>query len=265
MKKFVLILSAAVALGVYSPTLRAAESAAGDDSPCCAEKVSACTVESGMAKGGADKADKNGRMVGDHVENFTLTDGAGKSHSLSDYKDKVAVLIFYNQSCPFVKEAKGRIADFAKNYEAQGVQVLGIDSGTNNSTDSIGEHMKDISFPVLVNGSQDLAVTFGATHTPEVYVLDKKQNIAYHGAFDNGQAAANDGRKTYTEDAVKAVLRGEAPALAETKALGCTIVIKKKGDDAAKIEAKGQKQSEMKAAVEAEKPEVPMVENTDAK
>src|SRR5882762_7572827 len=40
--------------------------------------------------------------IGEPAPNFTLQGSDGKSHSLSDYKDKYVVLEWTNPNCPFV-------------------------------------------------------------------------------------------------------------------------------------------------------------------
>ena len=143
-----------------------------------------------MAKGGAAKDNSvQGYQLGQKVPNFTLSDASGKQYSLSDYSGKVVALVFYNQACPYVVEAKGRMDAFQKAYAEKGVQVLAIDAGVSNSTENIAAEAKTVSFPILVNNTSDLAVNLGATKTPEVFVLNKEGVVVYQGAFDNGQKA----------------------------------------------------------------------------
>lgn len=167
--------------------------------------------------------------VGAAVASFSLSDSAGKQYSLSDYGKKVKVVVFYNQNCPYVVESYKRMDEFAKSYADKGVAFLAIDAGTNNSVEDIATHQKSVSFPVLVNENSNLAKKFGASRTPEVYVLDKDNKLVYTGMFDSGQDVDADGnRKTPAKDAVDAVLAGEDVEVTKTKAFGCGIKFKKK-------------------------------------
>ncbi len=228
MRSFYLALSLAVAVAFGGTSIAAA------GSECCASgktAASACTAgeEAGMDKGGAAKeTSAEGHALGQKVPGFTLKDTNGKDHSLADYEGKPVVIIFYNQSCPFVKEMSDRLSDFAKTYGEKGVAVLAIDAGENNKADAIATHAKDKPFPVLVNTDSKVARDFKATRTPEVFVLDKKHVVAYHGMFDNGEKGGAEGaRKTPTKDAVDAILADKEVPVRETEAFGCTIKFSK--------------------------------------
>ena len=56
----------------------------------------------------------------------------------------------------------------------------------------------------------------------EIFVFDKARKLVYHGAFDDS-GKADKVTKHYAEDAVKAVLKGEKPAVTTSKLEGCTI------------------------------------------
>lgn len=236
-KSFLLscILAAAFAVGATT-TARAHEGCAA--SACSsAEKVAACADNGAavdMDKGGAAKENvAEGYKLGQKVPNFTLKDSEGKDHSLADLnKDKIVAVIFFNQSCPFVQEMESRINAFAKDYAAKGVNVVAIDAGVNNKPEDIAKKAKTLNFPILLNPDSDLAQKFGATRTPEVFLLDKNGVVQYHGMFDNGEKGAEaNSRKTPAQDATDALLAGKEVAVKETDAFGCTIKFKKVADN----------------------------------
>jgi hypothetical protein len=70
--------------------------------------------------------------------------------------------------------------------------------------------------------SQAIGKAYGATNTPQFFVLDKTRTIKYMGAMDDSQ---NDTKvtKTYLRDAVDAVLRGDSPEISETQPRGCSV------------------------------------------
>jgi len=71
---------------------------------------------------------------------------------------------------------------------------------------------------------------YGATRTPHVYVLKKEHSglvVQYIGAIDDNYKDASAAKKHYVEDAMDAMLAGKAPAVAETRAIGCSIKVKK--------------------------------------
>lgn len=197
----------------------------GEQSACADKTACASGEKVAMAKGGAaDASVVVGYGLDQKVPNFTLTDTNGKVHNLTDYAGKPVVIVFWNQNCPFVVEMQDRFAEFTKTYTEKGVAVLAIDAGVNNSEAELKTYAATRPFPLLVDRSSKIAVDFAATRTPEVFLLNKDGVVVYTGAFDNGQQGKEPGtRKTYLEDAVKAVLAGGTPEVRQTKAFGCTI------------------------------------------
>jgi peroxiredoxin len=90
--------------------------------------------------------------------------------------------------------------------------------------DKMQERAKEKAFPYpyLYDETQKIAKDYGATYTPEFFILDKDRKIAYMGAMDDGSPPRTES-KHYLEDAVEAVLAGRKPAPAETRARGCLI------------------------------------------
>ena len=71
----------------------------------------------------------NSTPVGNQVDEFSLQDFRGKSHSLSELKDsKVVVVAFLGVECPLSKLYGPRLAELAAEYESKGVSFLGVDS-----------------------------------------------------------------------------------------------------------------------------------------
>lgn len=191
----------------------------------CSASASSCTAGAKSCGDGQKTAYSIGSQVScfkaDHAQSGeakTLTGLAGS---------KATVLIFWNQTCPYVVEADDRIADFAKEYKKKGVNVIAVDSGVVNSKGDIASYAKNRPFPVLVNSDSSVAAAFGAVRTPEVFVLDGDKKIVYHGAFDSGREREAGTRKNYVKDAVSAVLAGDSPKVNKTPAFGCGIKYQK--------------------------------------
>ncbi len=203
-----------------------------DKSSCatsCGSRASQ-VAQVAMAKGGASEAEGNyGYSVGKKVPDFTLPDTNFNTHSLSDFAGKVVVLVFYNQACPYVVEVEDRLASFTEKYSEKGVQVLAIDAGINNDAVKLANHASEKPYPILVNRDSNLARSFDAKRTPEVFVLDKEGVIQYHGMFDSGKVMNGEGqRDTPAKDAVNALLNGEDVKVKQTKAFGCSIKFNEK-------------------------------------
>jgi hypothetical protein len=66
--------------------------------------------------------------------------------------------------------------------------------------------------------------------TPHVYLLEKKKKdfyVAYIGAIDDNSKDSDAVEETYLADAIDALLAGEKPDPSVTKAVGCSIKVKK--------------------------------------
>jgi peroxiredoxin len=175
-----------------------------------------------------------GYGVGDTVADFQLKNVDGKMVSLKDFKQSKGVIVIFDcNTCPYSKAYNQRIIDLNKKYEAKGFPVITINPNDPNksSGDSFEEMVelakeKGYDFPYLVDESQAVAKSFGATNTPHVFVLKSDNNtfkVAYIGAIDDSAKDASAVKKKYVEEAVDAILAGKSVPSEKTKAIGCTI------------------------------------------
>ncbi len=162
--------------------------------------------------------------VGGSVENFSLPDTNGKVQSLNDLKGKNgAVVIFLSAQCPVVKLYDERINQLAADYESKGINFIGINSNHTESPDWVKSHAAETyKFPVLIDKGNVWADKLGATVTPEIYYLDSKNTLLYHGAIDNdrsGKAIT----ENYLRTAFDSSLSGKTIARTKANAFGCSI------------------------------------------
>jgi peroxiredoxin len=183
-------------------------------------------------------AQQQGYNVGDSAMDFSLKNIDGKNISLADYKDaKGFIVVFTCNHCPYAVKYQDRINALNKKYESQGYPVIAInsDDSTENAEDSysnmqIRAREKSFSFPYLLDGSQQIAKTYGATKTPHVYVLQKEQAaliVKYIGAIDDNTDDPSAVTKKYVALAIDALLSGKEVVIKSTKAIGCGIKWKK--------------------------------------
>ena len=160
------------------------------------------------------------------VPNFTLKDTMDKPHSLKDLsrEKKATVVMFISTECPVSNDYNERIIALYNDYKEQGVQFIGINSNRNESVKEIAEHNKANKFHFLVvkDLNNEIADNFKARRTPEVYLLDEKRILRYHGAIDDSQKTP---QTHYLREVLELVIaEKEIPAdRKETKPFGCTI------------------------------------------
>lgn len=179
-----------------------------------------------------------GYKVGDEVLNFHLTNVDDKMVSLSDYsKEKGVVVIFTCNHCPFSVAYEDRIIALDKEYKAKGYPVVAINPNDpvqypEDSFDNMKIRAKEkgFTFPYLFDEKQEVFPVYGANKTPHVYLLKNEKGkfkVAYIGAIDNNSKDASQVTEKYLANAIDALLAGKEPNPNETKAVGCSIKVKK--------------------------------------
>jgi len=175
-----------------------------------------------------------GYQPGDKAADFTLKGADGKMYSMSDYKKaKGFIVVFTCNSCPFAVKYEDRVNELAKKYTSQGYILLAINPNDPevqpaDSYDLMKERAaeKGFVFPYLFDEGQKVFPQYGATKTPHVFLLDKKLVVKYIGAIDDNPDASMVKEK-YLENAIAALEKKMDPTPATTKAIGCSIKVKK--------------------------------------
>jgi len=162
--------------------------------------------------------------VGSTVENFKLVDTNGVEKSLNDLKGKNgAILVFVSAQCPIVKQYNERISKFAADFAEKGVNVIGINSNHTESLEWVKSHAaENYKFPVLIDKGNVLADKLGANVTPEIFYVNEKNVLVYHGAVDNSRNGENI-TENFLRDAVEENLSGKPVAKKTANAFGCSI------------------------------------------
>jgi len=175
--------------------------------------------------------------VGDPAPEWKELPGTdGQKHSLADLKAKdTVVVVFTCNSCPIALDYEDRIISFAKNHAGADSRVAVVAINVNTIAEDrldkmkIRAEKKKYNFPYLYDESQKIAKDFGASYTPEFFVLDKSRKIVYMGAMDD-KNNESEAKTNFLEPAVAAALKGEKAPKGETLARGCMIRFKQRRD-----------------------------------
>ena len=140
-----------------------------------------------------------------------------------------AVVVFLSAQCPVVRGYHERINQIAADYQAKGINFIGINSNASESLEWVRSNAAEYGykFPVLIDKGNVLADKLGASVTPEVYYLDAKNTLLYHGAIDNDRSGRNVS-ENYLKTAFDASLSGKKVERPTANAFGCSI--KRVGD-----------------------------------
>jgi peroxiredoxin len=166
--------------------------------------------------------------IGAPAPDFTLPAASdGKAVALKDLlaKSKAVAVVFVATKCPVSNAYNTRMAALGKEYAAKGIPLVGINSNKTEPAAEVKKHAAKhgFTFPVLKDDGNKIADAYGATKTPEVFVLDPKGSLLYHGRIDENQDDPQGVKSPDLRNALDAVLSGRPVPAAETKAFGCTI------------------------------------------
>lgn len=175
-----------------------------------------------------------GYTIGDVVTDFQLKNVDGRTISLGDYRaGKGLIVVFTSNHCPFSKAYEDRLMALDRRLGPQGFPVLAImandpvvyedDSFENMKTRS---REKGYSYPYAMDETQAVARSFGATRTPEVYVLKQSRGqftVEYIGTIDDSPQDGASVQRRYVEEAVANLLAGRPVQSPITKPIGCAI------------------------------------------
>lgn len=193
--------------------------------------------------------------VGDEVPDFDLPGTDGETHSLSDFRDDEAVLLVFTcNHCPYAQAKHETLNDIAADYDD--VSVVGINpNDVRESTDSRSpsevqrtsedvDAYPDDSFDRMVelvedgtiqynhylrDESQDIARAYGATCTPDPFLLrndDGTFRLAWQGRLDGALNPDDDPSGEPGDDmreAIDAVLAGNPVDKEFLPSRGCSI------------------------------------------
>ena len=169
--------------------------------------------------------------TGDKLPNFNLNAVDGKTYSPSSFQSsKVLVIMFTCNHCPYVQAYEERLISLQKEFKDKGVNFIAINANdeVNYPADSF-ENMikrakeKGYTFPYLRDKTQEIAKTFGASYTPEVFVFDENKTLQYHGRIDDNWQEPDKVTKKHLKEAIEAILSNKKIERPDTQAIGCTV------------------------------------------
>lgn len=142
--------------------------------------------------------------------------------------DKPELLIFLSPECPLCQSYTLVLNKLYQKY-GNGVRFYGVISGKTYNAAAISSFVKKykIAFPLFIDKQLALSRYLQATTTPEVILLNNRNELLYRGAIDDRVADIGKQRtratKDFLRDALDEQLSGERVSLKRTKAIGCYI------------------------------------------
>ena len=143
--------------------------------------------------------------------------------------NKASVFYFLAPECPLSQNYTKAINELQQGFNEIGVGFYGVFSGKVYSEEEMNSYVSnyDIQIAGLKDSTYLLSKYFGATITPEVFVIDNLENVIYSGKIDNWIESLGVKRQVVTEfylkDALNQFLSGNAVVVNKTEAVGCIL------------------------------------------
>ena len=170
-----------------------------------------------------------GCMSNPSINEIALKNLRGKKSRIDPSKNALTVIYFLSPECPLCINYTLAIKQLSEKFADESVAFYGVHSSKWFSASEVEEYKLKYGLEInmLLDPTNQLAKTLGATVTPQVFVLNSKSETIYFGKIDNW---INDlGKKKlevsecYLENALAAHLTGTEINPKETKAVGCLI------------------------------------------
>lgn len=167
------------------------------------------------------------REVPASIAPFELSDFAGVPWKLNDELEKPLVVVFVGVECPIVSLSIDTLKAQQTRF-GESVDFVLIDSNQQDTLLEMEQFAKrhELTIPLLKDPANRVADAFGAERTPQVFLLDRQRSVRYHGQINDrytyGLQRA-EAQAEYLENAIQAIVAGQAPELTQTEAVGCHI------------------------------------------
>lgn len=170
-------------------------------------------------------------QIGDQAPEFELENCKGEKVELSDLDNYDGVLVvFMCNHCPYVKAQTEEIRKLDDEFNS--IAIVGINPNAETHPMDTVEKMEDFvedeglessHFYYLSDPDQEVAKKYGATCTPDPFLLDYRHTVFYHGRL-NDKVGPNDevnGREM--KNAIEKMLKRKEPPEKQEPSQGCSI------------------------------------------
>ncbi len=170
--------------------------------------------------------------LGTQAPDFALPDTSGNIVARDDFSQAPALLVvFMCNHCPFVKHIREELVQFARDFQAKGVAIVGINANDvqrfpQDSPEKMAEDARlyGFTFPYLYDETQQVAKAYRAACTPDFFLFDRTRSLVYRGQFDDSRPDSGiPVTGTDLRAAVTALLAGKPVSPDQKPCIGCNI------------------------------------------
>ena len=165
---------------------------------------------------------------GEKAPDFELESYNGEKVGLTDLDNYDGVLVvFMCNHCPYVKTQIEELKSLDKEFSS--IAVVGINSNVETHPADSFEKMSDfveendIEFYYLADPDQKVAESYGATCTPDPFLLDWRHRLYYHGRLNDKTAPDKEVENREIAEIIEDMLKRRSPPEESKPSQGCSI------------------------------------------
>ena len=171
--------------------------------------------------------------LGTTAPEFELPDVVtGETVSIRDFDAKRALLVmFICRHCPYVKHVRAELARLGRDFANSELAIVAISANDpaeypEDAPEGLAEEAREAgyAFPYLFDETQEVAKSYTAACTPDLFLFDADRALVYRGQLDDSRPS--NGLPVTGEDlraAIDAVLSGAPVAKDQRASIGCSI------------------------------------------
>jgi hypothetical protein len=155
---------------------------------------------------------------------------------LSDFKQKIVVLEWFNDGCPFVRKHydSGNMQKLQKKYIKNNIIWLSVISSAAGKQGYLDPkkaspndlQIKSFATHILLDPEGRVGRLFGAKTTPQLFIMDKNGILVYQGAIDDQPDTDLKSipiAKNYVAMALDEMIAGKMVSIKSTQSYGCSV------------------------------------------
>ena len=172
--------------------------------------------------------------LGTTMPDFELKDPSGKAYKSDDLfpeeKGRGLMIGFMCNHCPYAQAVWPRFIQLAEYAKGMRINTIAINPNINpdfpeDSPENMVKLIEEsgIDFPYLVDDSQDVARSFKAQCTPDIFLFSQDKKLIYHGRIDDNWQDESKVTRQELKEALNDHASGKGVSAEQKPAMGCSI------------------------------------------
>lgn len=169
--------------------------------------------------------------LGTTMPTFALKDPDGKLYRSEELMGTTGLLVIFTcNHCPYAKAVWPRTIRLAAYAASLGINTVGINPNIHpdypeDAPEVMKQRIKEwgITFPYLIDETQQIAAAFKAQCTPDLYLFDNNRKLVYHGRVDDNWQDESKVTREELKEAITNLAQGKPILEKQIPSMGCSI------------------------------------------